>query len=721
MSSRKVPPPPLQPGPRTAAPTASRVLDVALCALFIAGVVAAGVAAYRAGAAAQPEVVARSGVRVDGALLAAVALIAAAGAALALRLRSRGEAARREREALERRVEVLSRWANDMVLLLDQELHIVEANSRAEELLGHGREELCRLGLRDLVAPAFVGGLDAHVAVQLERGWEHWETRFRRRDGTEFPVEVTVKVEQVDGRPWLHMVVRDITARQWAEDALRASETRFRAAFDGVGLGMMLLDRHGAIVESNLALQRMLDRDAADLRGRSPLELVHPDDVTTAVAFRDQMQAVGRGQHDFACRHLRRDGTAVETQVRVCSLGGPADQLDHALALVEDVSDKLRLEAQLRLADRMASMGTLAAGMAHEINNPLAFVLANLEFAIRELRRDGTDQDVVAALEEAREGGTRVREIVRDLKTFSRADDATSAPIDPGRVLRSALSVAGSELRSRARLHTAISHTPKVMGSEHRLGQVLLNLLINAAQAIPEGRVEAYTIRASTGVAPDGRVQVEIADDGVGIPPEIRPRIFDPFFTTKPVGVGTGLGLSICHGIVVAMGGEITVDSAPERGTTFRVLLPAAPVEEVAPPAPPTSAPSRRARVLVVDDEPLVGRAVQRILSPPHDVRVQASGQAALAAIEAEDGWDLVLCDLMMPDLSGMDLHGLVVARRPELAARFVFLTGGAFTGGAQEFLRRVPNERLEKPFEPTALRALVARVLEAGKAGGAA
>ncbi len=381
-------------------------------------------------------------------------------------------------------------------------------------------------------------------------------------------------------------------------------------------------------------------------------------------------------------------------------------------------ASQARMEGQLRLADRMASIGTLAAGVAHEINNPLAFVLANLEFAIRELRRSDTEHEVVAALEEAREGGTRVREIVRDLKTFSRADDAAREPLDVGRVLRSALSLASSEIRARARLEVQVGHTPPVLASEHRLGQVLLNLLINAAQSIPEGEPSRHLVRASTGVLPDGRVRVSIADDGSGIPPEVRGRIFDPFFTTKPIGVGTGLGLSICHGIVVSLGGEITVESEVGRGSTFHVLLPAA-ADEARRESPPVPDLPRRARLMVVDDEPLVCRALQRILSPPHDVLVHETGRGALAALQADGGYDLVLCDLMMPDLTGMDLHGQVAARSPALADRFVFLTGGAFTDGARDFLQRVRNERVEKPFEPAALRNLVARLLSGPAAQG--
>ncbi len=647
-------------------------------------------------------------------LATAVALAVSAALAVAHWWRSRREAARRERDALARRVEFLSRWGNDMVFLVDEDQRIVEANERAEALLGYGREELLGLTLRDLRDPDTLGDLGARVSSQLAAGWGHWETRHRRKDGTTFPVEVAVQVERSAGRAWFHGIVRDITERKRSEDALRASEARFRAAFDGVPLGMVLLDREGRIVETNRAMQSMLDRQEAELRGIVYRDLVHPED---APATEERLARLRQGVESLegtACRHRRQDGTWLHAQVRACALAGEDGAPVYALAMIEDVSDRRRMEAQLRLADRMASMGTLAAGMAHEINNPLAFILANVEFAIRELRRDGTNQDVVVALEEAREGATRVREIVRDLKTFSRADDESRESLDVNRVLRSALSLASNEIRARARLEIELGDVPRVLGSEHRLGQVLLNLLINAAQAIPEGRPDAHSVRAATGVHTDGRVVIKIADDGEGIPAPLKARIFDPFFTTKPVGVGTGLGLSICHGIVVAMGGEITVESETGCGSVFRVLLPAAPADASERPGAQPHAPSRRARLLVIDDEPLVCRALQRILAPPHDVQVQESGHGALTLLEREDGWDLVICDLMMPDLSGMDLHAIVAARAPRLAERFVFLTGGAFTPSAREFLERVPNERVEKPFEAAEFRELVARLLRA-------
>jgi nitrogen-specific signal transduction histidine kinase/CheY-like chemotaxis protein len=400
--------------------------------------------------------------------------------------------------------------------------------------------------------------------------------------------------------------------------------------------------------------------------------------------------------------------------LRASALRDDGGSFRFALAVVEDVTEKKRLEAQLMLADRMASVGTLAAGVAHEINNPLAFILANLEFALAELRGTSVDADIPRALSEARDGGLRVREIVRDLKAFSRADAEEREAVDLRRVLQSALGLAQNEIRHRARLEVEVGDVPKVVGSEHRLGQVLLNLLINAAQSIPEGHANDHVVRAVTATAPDGRASVTVSDTGSGIPAEVLPRIFDPFFTTKPVGVGTGLGLSICHGIVSGLGGEILVESTPGKGSRFTVLLPRAP-DDARPASPEPArpaAPPRRGRILIVDDEALVGRAVTRILSQQHEVVARTSARAALDDVAAGQTFDLVLCDLMMPDMTGMELHARLREVAPALADRTVFLTGGAFTPTAREFLARVRNARIEKPFEPDQLRALVARVL---------
>ncbi|HYS79079.1 MAG TPA: ATP-binding protein [Anaeromyxobacteraceae bacterium] len=495
--------------------------------------------------------------------------------------------------------------------------------------------------------------------------------------------------------------------RRSVEEALRASEAKFRTAFFNAGIGIHLVDANGRVLEHNQVLSTMLGYSPEEMRGmhlRQLLDAPHTDGAEEA------LQEMVRGHRDAFTgerRYRGKDGRIRHAVVRATAVRDEQGAFQYCIAMVEDVTEKRALEAQLLFADRMSALGTLAAGVAHEINNPLAFILSNLTYALEELARTGTAPgEVVRALEEAREGSVRVREIVRDLKTFSRPEDRPDEEVDLPAVLRSAMNLAQNEIRHRAQLEADLRPVPPVSASAHRLGQVFLNLLINAAQAIPEGQADRHRIGVVCR-AEGAQVVVEVSDTGVGIPEELLPRVFEPFFTTKPVGVGTGLGLSVCHGIVTAVGGDITVESRP-GATTFRVLLPAADAPAPAaeePPRPP--ARRTRVRVLVVDDEPMVARAIARTLSA-HDVTVLHSGAAALERLRQDAGYDVVLCDLMMPEVNGMDLHERLLLEAPATSERLVFMTGGAFTSQAREFLARVPNARVDKPFEPAALRALV-------------
>jgi CheY-like chemotaxis protein len=264
-------------------------------------------------------------------------------------------------------------------------------------------------------------------------------------------------------------------------------------------------------------------------------------------------------------------------------------------------------------------------------------------------------------------------------------------------------------MRHRASLVRDYGELPLVEANEASLGQVCLNLLINAAQAIPEGRVDDNEIRVTTYTDRDGRAVVEVRDTGGGIPPEIMGRIFDPFFTTKPIGLGTGLGLSICHRLVTSLGGEISVESEVGVGSIFRFAIPGAPRARLTRRAISAPLPVvRAARILVVDDEPGVGVAVQRMVAPPHHVTTVTSGEEALALVAAGQRYDVILCDVMMPNMTGMQLHEELVRVAPELAERMVFITGGAFTPSAKKFLEDIPNDVLEKPFDFKQLAATI-------------
>jgi signal transduction histidine kinase len=241
--------------------------------------------------------------------------------------------------------------------------------------------------------------------------------------------------------------------------------------------------------------------------------------------------------------------------------------------MVAAVGERELIRARLIATDRMASLGTLAAGVAHEINNPLAYSVMSLELLERRLEKDADPSELKSELANANLGLSRVRNIVKDLKTFSRIEDEERRLVDVRGLLDQAINMAWHEIRYRAKVERDYADAPAVQANETRLGQVFLNLLINAAQAIAEGRPDENRVRVA--VHPEGpNVIVEISDTGCGIEPSVQSHIFEPFFTTKPAGVGTGLGLSICYGIVQALGGDIRVDSQVGKGSTFRVTLP---------------------------------------------------------------------------------------------------------------------------------------------------
>ena len=328
---------------------------------------------------------------------------------------------------------------------------------------------------------------------------------------------------------------------------------------------------------------------------------------------------------------------------------------------------------------------------------------------------DDHTREVLVALDHAKSGAERIRDIVRGLKTFSRPENETMAPLDVGQVVEAALAMVKNEIRHRAKLVKDVARVPEVVANEARLGQVVLNLLMNAIQALPEDRGETNEIRVVVRAMEQDRVAIEVGDNGVGIAPQVRGRIFEPFFTTKPVGIGTGLGLAICHGIVTGFGGTLDVESELGKGSVFRVELPAASRTMEATAAAhakegPSVAPkpSTRGRILVIDDEPIVSFSLERLLSSEGDVVAATSAKEALGRIEKGERFDVILCDLMMPGMDGQAMHAALAKLAPDQAEHMIFVTGGAFTTRARDFLESVPNPRLSKPFDVDALFGLV-------------
>ncbi|MBL8912042.1 MAG: response regulator [Archangium sp.] len=518
--------------------------------------------------------------------------------------------------------------------------------------------------------------------------------------------------------------------RERSERVAREQAAMLRSMLGSIGDAVLVADESGKFVQWNKAGQGMVDMATRAGEFKEGAAILRPDRVTP-MPF-DQLPLVR------AMRGQSFDGVEVFIRQPGQSEGAPfsatgrpwrdeSGKLLGGVVVLRDITHEKQTQSQLMVSDRLASMGMLAAGVAHEINNPLSAVVANLalmraHFALPEgPGRAGAQEHsgVRSLIDDANEAADRVRSIVGDLKLFSRHDEEAVGAVDIRRVLDSSARMAWNEVRHRAQLIKEYDGPPMVRGVESRLGQVFLNLLMNAVQAIPEGNAAGNAITIRTKRHANG-LAIEVVDTGAGMTAETQRNLFTPFFTTKPVGVGTGLGLTICQRIITTYGGEIQVESVLGKGTTFRVVLP---LEKIpgTKPGEPNAGPgaAMRSRMLVVDDEELVGRMIRRILMAHHEVVVVRSVDEAVQVLGRGETFELILSDLMMPQKTGIDLFNAVSDRFPGVERRIVFMTGGAFTPAARTFLDSVANPRVTKPFMPDELTRAVSEALEGLKKRG--
>jgi signal transduction histidine kinase len=434
-----------------------------------------------------------------------------------------------------------------------------------------------------------------------------------------------------------------------------------------------------------------------------PLALFHPDDRAEFFRRLDLTSAAGGDSVSWQGRFIRAGSQARWFEITARRQN---DASGLWAALLVDITDRKDLQAQILKSDRLATLGILAAGVAHEINNPLTYTLNNLQVAHDRAPPGSPEAEILA---EALDGAQRVREIATNLKTFSRPETDSAEAIDLVVALESSIRIAVNAVKFSAHIARDFRPLPLVVANSSRIGQVFLNLLINAAQSFENADSAQNEIQVRTYVDSLGDACVEIADNGPGIPDAYLPRIFDPFFSTKQQRDGTGLGLYICRDIVAGYQGSLTAESRVGRGATFRVRLPAAAdmagrrSERVAVP----TAQGVSLRILVVDDEPMIGRSIQRLLSQ-HKVVLAANGQTALSMLR-ESEFDVVLCDLMMPELDGVGLYRALESLDHPIRDRIVFMTGGAFTERARGFLNSVTNLKLDKPLDLATLSTVLA------------
>ena len=363
--------------------------------------------------------------------------------------------------------------------------------------------------------------------------------------------------------------------------------------------------------------------------------------------------------------------------------------------------EKMEVELAARVAhtERLASLGRIAAAAAHEINNPLSYVANNLEFARWAVSQLEGQDEMRNALVDAHEGVERIEQIVQDLRGVTSHDNDTIHSVDLGRVMMSATKMAAVHTRPRARVVTTFEDSRRVVGNEGRLVQVFLNLLVNAAQGLPEGQASLHEIKIRTASAGD-RVQITIEDSGTRAIANAKELAFSRH------GDGAALGLALSQGILDSIGGTLEFESRP--GCTVATVTLIAGTETTVAPAPPAEAPIAGVfDVLIIDDEVAVAKAIARGLRQ-HRVTIVERGREGLALLAEGRHFDLILCDLMMPELTGMDVHDEIARAYPNELVHLAFMTGGAFTERAKAFCERITLPLLDKPIDLKQIRALL-------------
>ena len=578
------------------------------------------------------------------------------------------------------------------------------------------------------------------------------ELRNYRKDGGEFWVDLSlVPVPDPAGLAahWV-MIQRDITDRKKAVDAVRRSEALFRGVFETAPAGVALTNANGQIVECNPTFAMMVGRTPEELQNLPPDDLIHPEDLAEHKRNREQVMAGSLDRYNHGMRYVRPDGRVVWVEYSFAAIRGAAGGFEYGLGVALNVTERRKLEEQLRHAQKMEAVGQMAGGVAHDFNNLLTAVLCNM--ALIRLPEDHPNAPHLAAAEQA---VVRAAELTGKLLGYARRNQLVSIPVHPKDAFKEAVGLLRHTLDPRIKMVVNVEDDcVPLQADPGLLSQVLLNLCLNARDAMPDGgtltlsadSVEVTESEAAT--LPDearpGRfVRLSVADTGCGMTDEVKARLFEPFFTTKEIGKGTGLGLPMVHGIVKQHRGWLTFTSEPGAGSRLDLFFPPAEVEtgrramqrswhtlsmpDVLPSSPPVLLPPEPAKastngdvpttILLVDDEAMIREIGQIVLE-----------QAGYRVLTAEDGTDavelftrdhamidLVILDVTMPRMSGRDAFRRMVEIDPEVKVMFS-------TGYSSEDLAELEGSigLLGKPYRAHELLAAVRTALQGESAPAA-
>jgi PAS domain S-box-containing protein len=607
--------------------------------------------------------------------------------------------------------------ANDLLAVASTEDYFLKVNPVWVKLLGYSAEELLSRPFIEFVHPEDKERTVRELGRLEDRdGYaaRNFVNRYLSADGEVVFLEWQSNVPMGDGV--VYALARDVSDRMRALERLREREERIARQ-----------ERFLALAEETARFGTWrLDISERELTWSDEMYRIHGVDRATFNPSVDRAENAYRERAyvQDAISNCIAHGTPfdIETELehpdgarRLLRTRGRAELDDKGkpravIGVVQDMTEERELVRRLSDSERLASVGTLAAGIAHEINNPLQFMVTNLEFAQQEIDElsggspQGAMKTLLEVIDETMDGARRVGRIVRGLQAFARPDPGVDEVVALSGVLDAAIKLSRHELDHRAELVLDTRTSAKVRGSETELTQVVVNLLVNAAQALDGSDADAGRIALRV-EHDDTHVAIEIEDNGPGIAPADRPRIFDPFFTTKPVGVGTGLGLAICHGIVARHGGELSVESQPGR-TVFRLALPL----EEATDDTREHAPARpRKTIVLIDDDERLLRSFSRLLGMTYDVLTATSASEALQLLRTSPAPFAILCDVMMPEGTGVHFLEALQNDLPHLEQRLLFLTGGAFTPATRKLVEETQRPVLSKPIDHETLEVALA------------
>jgi PAS domain S-box-containing protein len=637
--------------------------------------------------------------------------------------RRRAEAQVKESEE---RYRMLWDTTTDAVIVIDEQSLIQYANPALKVTFGHEPEAVIGQSMALLqperLREAHRQGVARYIATGTKRlNWRATQTSGLHRDGHEIPIEISFSHVTIDGRHLFAGFLRDITDRVRAEAALRESEERYRRIVQTANEGIWTIDAQTRTTFVNPKMAQMLGYDPAYMLGRPLSEFMDSEARAISDANLKRREQGIAEQHDF--RFRRKDGSDLWCLVATNPIHDANGAYAGAMALVTDITERRRLEDELRHAQKMEAVGRLAGGIAHDFNNQLTVIQG---YGAMAMAKAG-DEGIAKCLTQIVNASERSADLVRQLLTFSRKGRHSVTPVDVHGILTEMLDVLSRSLNKMIRLQQSFQAADAVVrGDAGLLQNAFLNLSLNARDAMPDGGdlrfatavVELDGKRAfhlGAGMQPGSYLQVTVSDTGQGMSEEVQKHLFEPFFSTKAPGQGTGLGLASVYGTISQHGGGIEVDSALGRGTSFRVYLPRSTqpaLKPAEPPRPPTPTTTAGVRVLVVDDEEFVAEFVADTLAGlGYAVTRRQDGLSALEHYREQ--WraiDLIVLDMNMPNMSGPETFAAMRLVNPE--AKVLIMSGYSEEGGVEELLRQGALGFLPKPFRPDVLARQVAQIM---------